>query len=132
MAALDIKDVYDIESKISSKISTLIREEVDNCYNEYLDKYWDTPTSQGECLIKSITETEITKRTQKIIDEIFATDYNEKVLKELMIRFLPDIFVAILTTKLQSALSTADTNYHSTLFANIRSEIEYAINKRIH
>lgn len=39
IAALDIKEIYDVESKINSKITNLIKQEVDESYNSYLERY---------------------------------------------------------------------------------------------
>lgn len=131
VAALDIKDMYNIESKIDSKISTLVKEEVDYSYNEYLNKYWSSPTSEGKKLIETMSKAEIENRTKKIIDDIFAADYNEEVLRELMIKFLPDVFAAILFRRLESTLFTKECNYNDRMFNMIRSHVDCAINNKI-
>ena len=131
VAALDIKDMYNIESKIDSKISTLVKEEVDYSYTEYLNKYWSSPTSEGEKLIETMSKAEIENRTKKIIDDIFAADYNEEVLRELMIKFLPDVFAAILFRRLESTLFTKECNYNDQMFNMIRSHVDCAINNKI-
>ena len=115
IAALDVKDMYRIDSKIENKISDLIKEEVDYSYNKYLDRYYGTSyeTGEGRDLIQSITKEEIKNKTKDIVDDIFSNDYNEETLRKMMIEFLPDIFTSILFKRMDSALFSKEHDYQN-------------------
>lgn len=129
IAALNIKDIYDIESKINNKISNLVKEEVDYSYNKYIDKYWRDATSDGRELIESMSKAEIENRTKQVIEEIFANDYNEDIIREVMLKTIPDIFTSILFTRIESALFSKEFNYRNEIHNMVRSQIASAIGR---
>lgn len=128
VAALEIKDMYDIESKIDNKISNLVKEEVNDSYNKYIDRYWGNgDTSDGRKLIESISKTEIENKTKQVIEEIFANDYNEDMMREVMLKMIPDIFSSILFSRMESALFTKEYNYYNQIQNMVRSQIDSMI-----
>lgn len=56
VAALNLKEEYDIESKINNKITSMVNKEVEQSYNSYICDYWKHPTSEGKALIKSMSK----------------------------------------------------------------------------
>lgn len=128
VAELDIKDMYDVESKINNKITSLVNKEVDDSYNSYLDRYWSGTTSDGRNLIETMTQTEIENHTRKIIEEIFANDYNEDAMREVMLKMIPDIFASILFKRMESALFTKEWDYYDRIQNMVRSQIDCKIN----
>ena len=96
VAELNIKEEYEIESRIYKKITSMVNDDVDYSYNSYIEKYWSSPTSNGKKLIESMSKAEIENRTKKIIEEIFDSEYNEETLKEDMLKiiFLDIIFLS--------------------------------------
>lgn len=129
VAVLDIKEMYDIESKIGNKISNLVQEEVDYSYNQYLEKYWSGTTAEGRQLIQKMTKAEIESRTQKMIDDIFANDYNEDALREIVLKIIPDVFSAIMFNRLESALFKHEDSYYGMVHSMIRNEIDSVIRR---
>ena len=129
IAALDIKEIYDIESKINSKITNLIKQEVDESYNSYLERYWSGTTSEGRNLIQSMTKAEIENRTKNILEEIFTNEYNEDVIRETMLKVIPDVFASILFERMESALFTKEYNYYNQVHNIVKGEIESAIHR---
>ena len=130
VAALEIKDMYDIESKIDNKISNLVKEEVDCSYNKYIDRYWGNgDTSDGRKLIESMSKAEIENKTKQVIEEIFANDYNEDTMREVMLKMIPDIFASILFSRMESALFTKEYNYYNQIQNMVRSQIDSMIRK---
>lgn len=128
VAALEIKDMYDIESKIDNKISNLVKEEVDCSYNKYIDRYWGNgDTSDGRKLIESMSKAEIENKTKQVIEEIFANDYNEDTMREVMLKMIPDIFASILFSRMESALFTKEYNYYNQIQNMVRSQIDSMI-----
>lgn len=129
VAELNIKEEYDIESKISNKITSIVNKDVDDSYNSYIKKYWGrtTSTSEGERLIESISKSEIEKRTKKVIEEIFTNEYNEETLKEVMLKIIPDVFASILFSRMESALFNKEHNYYNQIYNMVRNEIESKI-----
>lgn len=124
VAALNIKETYEIESKIDKKINNYITDEVDRCYNSYLEKYWGEPSSIGSKMVDSMTKTELETRVTKVLDDIFTNTYNDDTLKEIMVKILPDVFTAILFNKLESSLLTQNYNYQEMMRTIIRNDIE--------
>lgn len=129
VAALDVKDMYDVVSKINNKITSLVNKEVDDSYNSYLDRYWSGATSDGRNLIETMTRTEIENHTRKVIEEIFANDYNEDAMREVMLKMIPDIFASILFKRMESALFTKEWDYYDRIQSMTRSLIDDKINR---
>lgn len=129
VAALDVKDMYDIESKIDNKISNLVKEEVDCSYNAYIDRYWRDATSKGRDLIESMSKAEIENHTKQVIEEIFANDYNEDAMREIMLKMIPDIFASILFQRMESALFTKEWDYYDRIQNMTRSLIDDKIHR---
>ena len=134
IAALDIKDMYNIESKIDNTISDYVKSEVNCSYNKYLDGYFwgrNSETSEGKKLIENISKEEIEKRTKKVIDDVFEKDYNEETLRELMIKFLPDVFATLLFKKMETALFNKEHDYRNETYNMVRSVISAEFNNRM-
>ena len=127
VAELNIKEEYDIESKISNKITSIVNKEVDDSYNSYIKKYWSCPTSEGKKLIESISKSEIENRTKKVMEEIFSTEYNEETLREVMLKIIPDVFASILFRRMESALFILEKNYYNQIYNMVRGEINSRI-----
>ena len=132
IAALDIKDIYRIDSKIENKISDLIKEEVDYSYNKYLERYYGTSyeTGDGRDLIQRVTKEEVTNKVKDIVDDIFLNDYNEETLRKMMIEFLPDIFTSILFKRMDSALFSKEHDYQNQMYNMVRSQISAEFSRR--
>ena len=81
VAELNIKEEYDIESKIDNRITSVVNREVDESYNSYIENYWSSPTSEGKKLIESMSKTEIENGAKKVMEEIVTNEYNEDTLK---------------------------------------------------
>lgn len=126
IAALDIKDMYNVETKINSKISNLIKDEVDIMYNKYIKKsFWDDGTTDdGRKLIEDVIKTEIESCANRVIKEI-----GEENLRELMFKFLPDIFSTLLFEKMRSALFSSEHNYRNETYNMVRSQIDSAFGR---
>ncbi len=129
IAALDIKEMYDVESKINNKITNLIKQEVDESYNSYLERYWSGATSEGRNLIQSMTKTEIENRTKNIIEEIFTNEYNEDAMRETMLKMIPSVFTSILFSRIESTLFTKEYSYYNQIHDMVKNEIDSAIHK---
>ena len=127
IASLDIKNMYDVESKIDNKITSLVNKEVDDSYNSYLERYWSGTTSDGRKLIETMTKTEIENHTKKVIEEIFTNDYNEDAMREVMLKMIPSVFTSILFSRIESALYTKEYDYYTQTHDMVRSEIENMI-----
>lgn len=125
IAELNIKDMYDINAKIDSKISNYIENEIVYYYNKYLARHFgeEGTSPEGRNLIECISKEEIEKRTQKVIDDIFTNDYNEEKLRELMFKVLPDIFSTLLFEKMRCALFSSEHNYRNETYNMVRSQI---------
>ena len=132
IAALDIKDMYQVESKIENKISDFIKEEVDYAYNKYLDRYYGTSyeTGDGRDLIQRVTKEEVTNKVKDIVYDIFLNDYNEETLRKMMIEFLPDIFTSILFKRMDSALFSKEYDYQNQMYNMVRSQISEEFSRR--
>ena len=130
IADLNIKEEYDIESKIDRSISCHVKDEVDCSYNKYLEKYFfgDGTSAEGRNLIQSMTKEEIEKRTKQIIEDVFTNDYNEETLRELMLKFLPDVFASILFRRMESALFNKENDYYNQMYNMVRGQIDSTIN----
>lgn len=127
--ALDIKEMHDVSSKIDYNISNLIEKEVEYSYNEYIDKYWKGhPTAEGRNLIKSMCKEEIENRVNKAIEEFFTEDIDENILREIMLKMLPDIFTYILFKKLENTLFSESYRYEEKMMNRVRSEIGSSLN----
>ena len=129
VAALDIKEMYDVESRISNKISSLIEKEVDYSYNDYLNEYWNRPTCEGKKLIESMTKTEIENRTKDIMEKIFSNEYSEDALRETMLKMIPDVFAYALFSRIDKVLFAKEHEYYDRVFSMVRSEIDSKINR---
>ena len=126
--ALDIKEEYDIEQKINNKITNMINDKVEYSYNSYIDNYWKSPTAEGKKLIESITKTEIENRTKQVIEEVFANEYSEEKIKEVMLKLIPDVFASIMFSRMESALFSQEHNYYNQIYNMVRGEIDSKIN----
>ena len=129
VAELNIKEEYDIGSKIDNRITSVVNREVDESYNSYIENYWSSPTSEGKKLIESMSKTEIENRTKKVMEEIFTNEYNEDTLKEVMLKIIPDVFTSILFSRIESALFSKEHNYYNQIYGMVRGEIDSAINR---
>ena len=129
VTALDIKEMCDVESRINNKISSLIEKEVDYSYNDYLNEYWNRPTCEGKRLIESMTKAEIENRTKNIMEEIFSNEYNEDVLRETMLKMIPDVFSYALFSRIDKALFSEEHKYRDQVFNMVRHEIDSKINR---
>lgn len=130
IAALDIKDMYNVETRIDNKISNLIDNEVDITYNKYIKKsFWDDGTTDnGRKLIENIIKTEIEKCANKVIYNIF-TEYNEEALRETMLKIMPDVFSSILFQRMESALFSKEYDYYNNIQNMVRSQIDSTISR---
>ena len=131
VAALDIKEMYDVESRIDSKISNIINDEVDISYNRYIKKsFWDDgTTNEGRKLIEDMIKAEIENRINQVIEKVLTDDYNEDTMREVMLKMIPDVFASILYSKIECALYTKDYNYRQQTFDMVRAEIDSKINR---
>lgn len=132
IAALDVKDMYNVETKIDNTISDYIKSEINCSYNKYLDSYFwgrNSETSEGKKLIENISKEEIERRTKNIIDDIFENAYDEEKLRELMFKFLPDIFTTLLFRKMENALFSKEHDYQNQMYNMTRSIISTEFNK---
>lgn len=131
VAALDIKDMYSVESKIDSKINNLIKDEVEYTYNSYLDKkYWgDGTTAHGRELVENLTKEKIENHTKKVMEEIFANEYSEDVMRETMLKVIPSVFASILFRRMESALFSNEYNYYDQIHSMVMGEIDAAIHR---
>lgn len=111
LAALDIKETYDINSRVDHMISVKIEDEVENTYNDYID-YWHKPTLKGKDLIKTLTEEKITDKVTKELDRVFEEIYDEKAITKLISSMLPNIITAILFDSINDRINCA---YHDQL-----------------
>lgn len=127
VAELNIKEEYDIESKINNKITSIVNKEVDASYNSYIKEYWSYPTSDGKKLIESMSKSEIENRTKKVMEEIFTNEYNEETLREVMLKIIPDVFASILFRRMESALFSSEQNYYNQIYNMVRGEINSRI-----
>ena len=130
IAALDIKDMYNVESKIDSKISNLVKDEVNVSYNKYIQKsFWDDGTTDdGRKLVENMIKAEITKLANQVIDNIF-TEYNEEALRETMLKIMPDVFSSILFQRMESALFSKEYDYYNNMQNMVRSQIDSTISR---
>lgn len=129
VAALDIKEMYDIESKISNKITNIVNEEVEYAYNSYLDKaYWGDGTSaKGRELVEKLTKEKIENHTKEVMEEIFANEYNEDTMREVMFKIIPNVFASILFRRMESALFSKEADYYNDMYNMVRNEINNRI-----
>lgn len=130
IAALDIKDMYNVESKINDKIYNLVKDEVNVSYNKYIQKsFWDDGTTDdGRKLVENMIKAEIIKLANQVIDNIF-TEYNEEELRETMLKIMPDVFSSILFQRMESALFSKEYDYYNNIQNMVRSQIDSAISR---
>lgn len=131
VAALNVEEMYDVESKVESRITRTINDLVDNSYNKYIDRYWSAPTSDGAKLIETMSKSEIERRTGKVIEEVFTNEFNDDALRELIIKLLPTIFCNLLFIRLESSIFTNEYNYREQLMNRVTSEIQYVVNTKL-
>lgn len=127
--ALNLVEVYDIESRIDNKVNSIVHDKVNNTYNSYIHDYWESPTPDGKNLVESITKTEIENRIRKVMEEVFKENYSEDTLRNIMIKILPDVLASILFGRMESALFTKEFNYQDQIHKMVKNEIEYSISK---
>ena len=128
---LDIKDMFNIESKINDKITDLVSDAVDDSYNEYIDNYWRNATSEGRNLIQSMIKAEIENRTKQIIEEIFTNDYDEDKMREVMLKVIPDVFAYVLFSRMETTLFATEYSYREQMLNMIAAEVNYMIDNKI-
>lgn len=121
---IDIKEAYDIEKVINKKISETISNQVDRCYNDYLENYWRSPSSEGKNLVSGMTRLEIEKRVTKILEDIFSKEYDEETLRTTMLKVLPEVFSSILFSRIENILICKEYDYISKTQDLIRHELE--------
>lgn len=126
---MNIKEEYDIEKVIGRKISEAVSEQVDMCYNNYLEKYWKTPSSEGKDLVIQMTREEIGKRVTKILEDIFSNEYDEETLRTTMLKVLPDVFTSILFSRMEYNLVKKEHDYINQTRNIVRTEIENTANR---
>lgn len=131
LSAIDIKEMYNVENRIETAISTKVNQEIEYSYNNYLERYWSNVPSEGRNLVESLSKQEIERRTGKVIEEVFATDFDEKVLRELVIKLLPSIFCNLLFSRLESSIFTNEYNYREQMMNMVTSEINYVVNSKL-
>ena len=122
--ALNIKDMYEIESKIDGKISNFIQNEVDMSYNSYIDKYWHGPSPKGAELIESKAKEEIERRCNEAMNIFFANNYDEDKMKEVILKIIPNVITYILFSRIESSLFSTAENYFNLTRDMVRNEIE--------
>lgn len=129
ISQLNIKEEYNIESRISNKIDTILDEEINDSYNSYLDKsYWGNgTTAKGRELIENLTKEKIENHTKKVIEDIFTSEYSEDTMREVMLKIIPDIFASVLFKRMESALFTKEDDYYSRIHNMVRGEIDCAM-----
>lgn len=124
VAALDINDC-DITSKINRQIEAKVKDQIEYAYNNYLDKYWGSGANkEGRNLIESTSKAEITNRTKQIVDEAFEKLYSEDELREIMFKIIPDVFTAVVFSKMEYSLFSKEQNYYANINSMVRSEID--------
>ena len=130
VAAVDIKDVYDIESKINSKIHNLVYAAVEDAYSEYLSRYWggNRATKEGKQFINDVITNEIKSRTEKVVEDVFANEYSEEVIREVTLKMIPNVFAYVLFERFKDSLHMSDINYQEMVHHMIKDEIESKIN----
>ena len=131
VAALDIKEIYDVESRINNKITDLVEDNVNMSYNKYIKKnFWDDGTTDdGKKLIEGMIKTEIENHTNQVIEKIFADDYNEDAMREVMLKMIPDIFSYALFARVDKALFAKEYDYRDQVYNIVRAEIDSKINR---
>ena len=130
IAAADIKDLYAIESRIDNKVYHLVNEAVEDAYGDYISRYWgrDHATDNGKRFINDVIKDEIKSRSEKIIEDIFANEYSEEVIREVALKMLPDVFAYSLFVKVRDSLWVSEANYQEMVHNMIKDEIESKIN----
>jgi hypothetical protein len=131
VSALDIKDMYNVEQRIDNRTNNLIKDEVEYAYNSYLDKrYWgDGTTAHGRELVENLTKEKIENHTKKVMEEIFANEYSEDVMRETMLKVIPSVFASILFSRMESALFSKEYNYYDQIHSMVMGEIDSAIHR---
>lgn len=125
VAAINIKETYEIDQKIDHEINAIVKKEVDAGYNKYLDRYWaDSSTSEGRGLIQKLSREEIERRTKEAIDTIFTNEFDESAMREIMVKMIPLVFTDILFNKLENSLVTANYQYRDITRNMIMQEVE--------
>ena len=130
IAAVDIKDLYAIESRIDNKVCHLVNEAVEDAYGDYISKYWgrDYATDNGKRFINDVIKNEIKSRSEKIIEDIFANEYSEEVIREVALKMIPNVFAYVLFERFKDSLCMSDINYQEMVHYMITDEIESKIN----
>lgn len=124
VAALDINDC-EITSKINAQIEDKVKDQIDYAYNGYLDRYWGAGANdKGRNLIEATSKAEIINRTKQIIDEAFEKLYDEDTLREIMFKIIPDVFTAIVFSKMEYSLFSNEANYYTNINSMVRNEID--------
>ena len=132
IAALDIKDMYDINCRVDRAIETKIKDDVEFAYHNYIYKYWDGDdgsTAEGIKVIKDVCKSEIEERTKTVVNNIFNDLYTDDALKEIMMKIIPDIFAYAMFARMDKAIYESTSNYRDEMHSIMRSEIESRINR---
>lgn len=130
ISALDIKDIYELDRKIDNKVYVLVSRAVEDAYGEYLSRYCgDTHvTDKGKQVVNSVINNEIKARSKQVIEDIFSDEYNEKVLRDIVIKMLPNVLIYVLFERLRTDVWVSEIDYQQMVHSMIKSEIDSMIN----
>jgi hypothetical protein len=132
IAALDLKEMYDIENRVINNISGLVHDEVTYAYNAYLDRYFgsdNTTSSKGRELVESMSKAEIESKTKHIIEKFFTETYSEDVLNQVMMKMMPNIITSIIYQRVESELYNSGYDYYNRTRDMVVEEIDSALNR---
>lgn len=135
IAELDVVKEYEINNKIDREIRGLVEESVKYAYGKYLDTFWaekaDT-TSKGENLVEQVAKEKIEDYTKETMDKIFASEYSEETMQEIMLQMIPDVFTALLFSRIDKALFSNQNNYWQMTQNRVRVMIAQAIGRTVY
>lgn len=100
---LDIKELYEIESRVSYKVDKKINQDISTVYDEYIISYWRTPTDKGKRLIDSLVTDLIREKVSELVDGVFNA-IGEDTIKEHIVEMIPRQLTDIMAAKLVSAI----------------------------
>ena len=130
ISALDIKDMYELDRKIDNRIYLLVSHAVEDAYTDYLSRYWGGTcvTNEGKKFINKVIENEIKARSKQVIEDIFSDGYNEEVLRDIVIKMLPNALTYVLFERLRTDVRVSEIDYQQMVHSMIKSEIDSMIN----
>lgn len=129
VAQVNIKEMYDIDHKIEAKLDSVVREEVDNCYNGYLERYWSEPSKMGIDMINNKINEEVCKRINDVIDNLFTDKYHDDKLREILIEILPSAMTSVIFSRLEHCMYKSVSDYQQMMMSNIQSMINYKLSR---